>query len=70
MSSLKVIIDLYCFFSTNMYNEKQKTPGSHSLRRVFVSIKNYLRELFQLVFYSDLALPSAVFYIAWRLRNL
>ncbi|RAP10929.1 hypothetical protein HS3_01350 [Bacillus subtilis] len=26
---MKVIIDLYCFFSTNMYNEKQETPGSY-----------------------------------------
>ncbi len=70
MSSLKVIIDLYCFFSTNMYNEKQENTRFTLLRRVFVSIKNYLRELFQSVFYSDPALPSAVFYIAWQLRNL
>lgn len=69
MSSVKVIIDLYCFFSTNMYNVKQKTPDA-TAARVFVSIKNYPRALFQSVFYSGPAQLSAVFYIVWQPRNL
>lgn len=69
MSSKKVIIDLYCFFSTNMYTVKQNTQQTLPLW-VFVCIKNYLTALFQSIFYSGQAQPSAVFYIIWQLRNL
>lgn len=36
MSSLKVTIDLYCFISTNMYNEKQKTPDTRDYAGCFL----------------------------------
>ncbi|PJH94178.1 hypothetical protein C7H81_05835 [Bacillus subtilis] len=70
MSSLKVIIDLYCFFSTNMYNEKQKTPDASCCAGCLFIFKSYLRALFQSVFYSGPAQLSAVFYIVWQPRNL
>lgn len=69
MSSLKVTIDLYCFISTNMYNEKQKTPDTRGYTGFFY-VKNYLTVLFQSVFCSDPAPLSAVFYTAWLPRNL